>query len=536
MAFQNKRTVCALLRGVKICVTIGVITGVMMALLPSAVFATPPQNEDVIPRRGKPLAGTGTVQPTISLDKPVGGWTSFPQVEIAGKCSDDTADPIEVSINGTRYLIRGTKGTFSRAFPVAPGQNAISASCRNQAGMAQVSRKLFAKIPPIPLKVVLTSDTDGVYTDLHIYEPDGTHVYWADTVSPSGGIFYLNQQGDDYDQPGFGPYLYVHPAPPVGVFRIDANYWPGGAKRHTLANLDVITQEGTSEEKRVRVRVPLARPDETRTFAYVIFRANRQPIEVFSPNPDEGSQIVPPEVLEYRKNVEPKMKQERGDTSDEAFLSPVDESALRQAIVNVGLFQTQRLSPLWEVSQRDCAGFVRFLFREALQERTAAQRSFLGIPSRLPFPALSTAARAAVPQYPRLWQTKNQPNGESRYGFFADAESLLAYNFRPKGKDLREAKPADLLVFEKQDVANQPFHLMFFAGSRADRHGREDLVLYHNGAAGAEAAVRVVSINELLTSADPTWIPRSDNPNFRGVFEWKKIRPQAEPTTESGIL
>ena len=122
--------------------------------------------------------------------------------------------------------------------------------------MAHARPPVDAVISPIPLKIVLTSDTDSTYTDLHIYEPDSTHVYWAKTNSPSGGIFFLNEQDGSFDQAGYGPYLYVHPAPPPGVFRVDVNYWPGGAIQHTLANLDIITDEGLPSENRRRVSRP----------------------------------------------------------------------------------------------------------------------------------------------------------------------------------------------------------------------------------------------------------------------------------------
>ena len=54
----------------------------------------------------------------------------------------------------------------------------------------------------------------------------------------------------------------------------------------------------------------------------------------------------------------------------------------------------------------------------------------------------------------------------------------------------------------------------------------ENLAVYHNGAQGPDAQVRVVRIAELQNSPDPIWIPRSENPYFLGVYEWKHIRPQ----------
>ncbi len=95
------------------------------------------------------------------------------------------------------------------------------------------------------------------------------HVFWANTESPSGGTFFLNEQGGDFDQPGYGPYLYIHRAPPHGVFAITANYWPSGDKAHTLATLNVSLFEGTPNEVRRKVQIPLATPGTTRVLAFV---------------------------------------------------------------------------------------------------------------------------------------------------------------------------------------------------------------------------------------------------------------------------
>jgi len=237
-----------------------VVLACWLQLLVSPVFATPTDDPDVLARRGKSIGGNGTEMPELTLTKPEGGWSTSMLVEVAGTCSDSTADPIAVNINGVRYYVRTAEGAFSRKFPAAKGKNVVMVECANQAGVARATATVEAMISPIPLKITLTSDTDDSYTDLHIYEPDGNHVYWAKTNSPSGGIFFLNQQDGSFDQAGYGPYLYLHPAAPIGIFRIDVNYWPGGAIQHTLANLDIITAEGLPSENRRRVSRPLARP------------------------------------------------------------------------------------------------------------------------------------------------------------------------------------------------------------------------------------------------------------------------------------
>lgn len=229
--------------------------------------------------------GKGTSLAKVILTQPSGGWTVGRMLTVAGSISDSTIDPVVVSINGDRYLLRTASGQFKREFPAAAGQNTVTVLATNRAGTASAQATSFVQIPPVPFKVVLTSDTDGVYTDLHIYEPtvdsqsdrsDRTliaskmaHVFWANTKSPSGGTFFLNEQGGDFDQPGYGPYLYVHRAPPKGVYLIATNYWPSGDKAHTVASLNLSLFEGTAQELKRTVRIPLATPGSTKVLAWV---------------------------------------------------------------------------------------------------------------------------------------------------------------------------------------------------------------------------------------------------------------------------
>lgn len=249
-------------------------------VLLSLVLATPPAAR---PRdAGVPL-GRGTERPVVQLSSPAGGWSVGRMISVEGTVSDPTVNPITLSINGDRYLLRTFNGRFSRKFPAGAGKNVIVATATNQGGTGEAQVTCFAQVPPVPLKVVLTSDTDGVYTDLHVYEPteasvgsDGrlvlqkmAHVYWANTASPSGGTFYLNDQGGSFDEPGYGPYLYIHRAPPRGVFLIATNYWPSGDKAHTVGTLNLTLFEGTPAETRRLVRVPLATPGTTKVLAWV---------------------------------------------------------------------------------------------------------------------------------------------------------------------------------------------------------------------------------------------------------------------------
>lgn len=257
----------------------------IIASLLSFSFQAYSQNTANQRQSGK-KTGKGTTPLTIELSAPTGGWTVDRMLEVSGKISDQTANPLTVNINGERYLLKNIEGQFKRKFPVTSGKNTVIVSATNQAGQVTESRTIYAKVPTLAMMAVLTSDTDDVYTDLHIYEPDAkitpsdevkpsTHVFWADTSSPSGGKFYLNEQGGDFDQPGYGPYLYTHASPPLGIYRIDANYWPSGDKAHTVGTLNLSLFSGTTSEQKRVVQQPLVTPGETITLAWVKIGKNQ---------------------------------------------------------------------------------------------------------------------------------------------------------------------------------------------------------------------------------------------------------------------
>jgi uncharacterized protein YfaP (DUF2135 family) len=273
----------------------------MLAAIASLLLAAQPAAP---PREAGVPIGKGKERPEVRLTAPAGGWTVGRMISVEGTVSDPTVDPITISINGDRYLLRTQNGRFSRKFPVGAGKNAVSAMAANQGGTGTAQVTCYAQVPPVPLRAVLTSDTDGVYTDLHVYEPtdrsalpDGSldlkkmaHVYWANTRSPSGGTFYLNEQGGDFDQPGYGPYLYVHRAPPRGVFLIATNYWPSGGKAHTVGTLNLTLFEGTPAEAKRVVRVPLATPGTTRVLAWVnVLGAGQADVYVPGQDPAPGA-------------------------------------------------------------------------------------------------------------------------------------------------------------------------------------------------------------------------------------------------------
>ncbi len=290
----------------------------------AALLAASP--EGARPRESGVPAGQGKERPVVTLTAPAGGWSVGRMISVEGTVSDPTVDPITLSINGDRYLLRTFRGRFSRKFPAAAGKNVVVAMATNRGGVGQAQVTCYAQVPPVPFKVVLTSDTDGVYTDLHLYEPtatslapDGTllfeqmaHVFWANTASPSGGTFFLNEQGGSFDQPGYGPYLYVHRAPPRGVFLVAANYWPSGDKAHAVATLNLTLFEGTPAETKRLVQIPLATPGTTRILAWVnVLGEGRADVHV--PGQDVPGPGWPPNLEAVAAQVQKKQSVESED-------------------------------------------------------------------------------------------------------------------------------------------------------------------------------------------------------------------------------
>lgn len=180
-----------------------------------------------------------------------------------------------------------------------------------------------------------------------------------------------------------------------------------------------------------------------------------------------------------------------------AALSREADDRARFRLLNEALTQAESPRADWDPGQRDCAGFVRFLYRKSLGEKDA------------------------------LWRDRN-----GNPASFVTAEELLGYNFSPvsraPAKDRIET--GDVLAFYNP---NKPpadaWHLMLLLrppGATPDRV----LVLYHNGAAGPDAAVRKVWLDDLLTGP-PEWRPAASNPRFLGTFRWNgwQERARKEP-------
>jgi len=199
--------------------------------------------------------------------------------------------------------------------------------------------------------------------------------------------------------------------------------------------------------------------------------------------------------------------------SPQALRDQGDREAFRKWFVAILENQLDRLSPAWEPAQRDCAGLLRFAFREAWGPHTPAWRERTAYTG--PFASRDPGLGAAGP-----WAA-GFPTPEGWRPFAKGALLREAACTRVDG-DPAQAQPGDLLFFCRLGGHRTPDHAMAFV--RPDPDGTPVLV-YHTGREGSGPSrdpgdLRRVRLDDLLRHADPEFRPQPENPAFLGLYRW----------------
>jgi uncharacterized protein YfaT (DUF1175 family) len=158
--------------------------------------------------------------------------------------------------------------------------------------------------------------------------------------------------------------------------------------------------------------------------------------------------------------------------------------------------QVAAFDPAWEEPQRDCAGLVRFAYRQAYR-RLAPSRVEAGL-------FLDAAGRPSP---------------------FADAATLLRQSFALVGRDgsaRARLRAGDLIAFAREEDGAPVLHLMLVVRADDPAHGPAQVV-YHPGERGA--AVRAGPLDALAREAPGGWRPTPENPLFLGFYRWKEWTP-----------
>ena len=208
-----------------------------------------------------------------------------------------------------------------------------------------------------------------------------------------------------------------------------------------------------------------------------------------------------------------------------------DREVFRSWFAAIASAQYYQLDPAWPEVHRDCAGLLRFAYKEALKTHDRKWRGHRGY---LPDASMGDVKKYRYPSVPvlgeRLFRVSAGPFVADRavwedFSATANAKWLLAQNVVPISA--ARATVGDLLFFEDPDAPGMSFHSMVYLADLDGVPGERDWVVYHTGpdqrpdGQTGPGTVRRVRLQQLLEHPDEKWRPRADNPHFLGFYRWK---------------
>lgn len=206
----------------------------------------------------------------------------------------------------------------------------------------------------------------------------------------------------------------------------------------------------------------------------------------------------------------------------------MDRENFREWLTLIAEGQFYHLSDQWKTEQRDCAGLVRFAWREALRRHDRMWFQKMGPGYTAIAPDVTRYSLEQGPLGEKLFRTsfgsyKDGEMGNGAFSEFADARTLKNFNVKFISRDRRDAETGDLLFFYQPWVQKFPYHVMIFLGrSKLSTDASNDWVVYHTGASPTdEGTVKKVELSVLDHHPNKRWRPTESNSNFVGFFRLK---------------
>lgn len=171
----------------------------------------------------------------------------------------------------------------------------------------------------------------------------------------------------------------------------------------------------------------------------------------------------------------------------------------------------------------DCAALLRWSYRNALHAHDEPWQSTMPIASLPPLASVQQYVYPFTPLGANLFRVHEGDYTQAditngNFSQFADAKTLWQRNTFFVSRDLRAARPGDLL-FYRQLEQNSPYHSMVLTGPS------HEWAVYHTGPIGTGGGeMRRMAIEDLLHHPDIRWRPTPENSNFLGVYRWNILR------------
>lgn len=206
----------------------------------------------------------------------------------------------------------------------------------------------------------------------------------------------------------------------------------------------------------------------------------------------------------------------------------MDRENFRQWFTLIAEGQFYNLSDQWNAEQRDCAGLVRFAWREAFRRHDRVWFQKMGPGYSAIAPDIARYNLEQSPLGEKLFRTNfgSYKDGELTNGTFsefADARTLKSFNTKFISRDRHHAEAGDLLFFYQPWVQKFPYHVMIFLGSsKLSNEQSGDWVVYHTGSSPTdEGTVKKVELSVLDHHPNKRWRPVESNSNFLGFYRLK---------------
>ncbi|HCC0886622.1 TPA: DUF2135 domain-containing protein [Salmonella enterica] len=172
----------------------------------------------------------------------------------------DNRQPGVLIVNGINMPQRiEDDGSFQRPYIFPNGSNSVEVRSpdRKAARRVQFYATQGQGAIPAKLRIVLSWDSDDTDIDLHVITPDGEHAWYGNRNLQNGGSLDMDVTT------GYGPEIFSTPTPVKGPWLVYVNYFGGyGNQILTTAQVSIVTNEGSPDEKQEVFTIPLRNPGE----------------------------------------------------------------------------------------------------------------------------------------------------------------------------------------------------------------------------------------------------------------------------------
>ena len=208
-----------------------------------------------------------------------------------------------------------------------------------------------------------------------------------------------------------------------------------------------------------------------------------------------------------------------------------DRENFRRWFTGIAEQQFYAQSKEWNAEQRDCAGLVRFSWRESLRAHDRRWLSRMGAAYEAFAPDVRAYTLERGPLGEKIFRTtfgsfRESDLKDETFSEFADARTLKEFNSAFVSRDRAAARAGDLLFFHQPRAQKYPYHVMIFLGAaRVETGDAADWVVYHTGTSAADkGTVKKVRLAVLDHHPDPRWRPVASNRNFLGFYRLKILQ------------